>query len=374
MLPSYPESKRRAFARNVLQHSLRLKRGENLLVETWDATLPWAESVVLEARILGARPLMVVEDEATYWKSVEAAAANLGQVGTHEWAAVKATHAHIYFYGPLDTDRYEGLSPSVWNRIDAVDHEWFRLIERYGIRSVRFDLGATNESRARRFGIDLDAWRREMIDASSIDPRTLQRDGARVAQRLRRGKEVTIAHPNGTDLTLHLAGRRPKVDDGVVDEADLRAGNPATVMPSGVVTVAVDEGYAEGTLVSNASGAMFVRGAETPLREGTWEFRRGRLTEYSYQLGAEAFRRAYARLGSGKDRPGLLSIGLNAAITSIPNLFDQERGVVTVAIGRNSFLGGSTRTPHFSAYQSVRGATVEVDGQTVIDRGELAVD
>ena len=114
MLPEYPESTRRAFARNVLRNSLLLRRGENLLVETWSGTQAWAESLVLEARMLGARPLLVVEDEATYWKGVEEApASHLGQVGSHEWATLKACDANVYLWGPYDTAREEALPSSV---------------------------------------------------------------------------------------------------------------------------------------------------------------------------------------------------------------------------------------------------------------------
>jgi leucyl aminopeptidase (aminopeptidase T) len=372
MLPNYPEAKRRALARNVLRNSLLLHRGESVLIETWSSTLEWAESFVLEARVLGARPLLVLEDEATYWESVEdAPIANVGQVGSHEWAALKASDAHVYLWGPMDSARQDKLPPSLTNRLDATDHEWFRLVEKSGVRSVRWDLGRTNEERARRYGVDLAQWRNELIDAATVDPQPLQRDGRRVAEVLRRGREVRISHPNGTDLVLHLAGRKPKVDDGIVDEADVRAGEVVTVIPSGVTTVTVDEGYAEGTFVSNSTGVMFVRGEETPLARGTLTFRHGRLTASTFEGGGDVFRREYAKLGAGKDRPALLSVGLHPGISSIPLLFDQERGVITVAIGRNSFMGGATHTPRFLAFQSLRGGTLEVDGRTVVDGGTL---
>ena len=374
MLPEYPEEIRRQVARNILEHTLRIRRGENLLVETWSATLPWAESVVLEARIAGARPLLVVEDEETFWKSVaEAPAANVGQVGSHDWAALKASNAHVFFYGPTDSEREEGLPSSVAHRIDATDHEWFRLVAEYGIRSARWDLGRSNEERAARYGVDLAKWRSELVEGALADPRGMQREGARVGDALRRGREVRITHPNGTDLTLRLRGRQPKVDDGVIDAADVKAGNVATVVPSGVVAVAVDETYAEGTFIADeVGGVLLSQEQETPLRGGHWEFRGGRLVDYAHEVGGDTFRRQFERLGAGKDRPGLVSVGLNPHISQIPLLFDQERGVVSITVGRNASVGGSTRTPHFTAYQSVRRATVEVDGRTVVAGGEIA--
>ncbi len=372
MLPSYPEPVRRRLAQNVLERSLRLARGENVLIETWSATLDWAESFALEARRLGARPLLILEDEETFWRSVrEARAADVGRVGGHEWAALKAADAHVFLYGPLDTAREEALPISVKRRIEADDHEWFRLVEKRGIRCVRFDLGRTSELSAERFGVDVAAWRKELIDAASVDPRELQKEGLRVARILRHGHEATITHPNGTELTLRLAGRTPRVDDGVIDDADLRAGNVVTVVPSGVTSVTVDERVAEGTFVANVMGVMYDSGRQAAIAGGNWTFRNGRLSEYSFTQGGEEYRRAFTKLGPGKDRPGLLSVGLNPRTTSIPLLFDQERGVITLAVGRNSYLGGKTKMPHLTAYQAVRGATLRVDGETVVEAGHI---
>ena len=372
MIPNYPESTRRAFARNVLENTLRMNRGENLMIETWSATLPWAESFELEARILGARPLLLVEDEATFWSAVEnAPAAQVARVGSHEWAALKASDAHMFFWGPYDTVREQSLPDSVVAQIDAADHEWFRLVAKHGIRCARWDLGRTNEATAREYGVDVDAWRRELVDAALVDPHTLRRDGRRIAQGLRRGKEVRITHPNGTDLTLHLAGRSPRIDDGVIDADDLRTGNVVAVVPSGVTAVTVDEHYAEGSYVGDSTGVMFYRMEPTALPAGTWTFRRGRLVQYGFRTKAEAFERAYPRLGPGKDRPGLLSVGLNPKLSLSPLLFDQGRGTIALTIGRDAHQGGKTRTPHFTAYQLHHGATMTIDGETLVEAGDI---
>ena len=88
---------------------------------------------------------------------------------------------------------------------------------------------------------------------------------------------------------------------------------------------------------------MFVQDRETPLEPATWTFEAGRLTKYDFPAKEEEFLRIYPNLPEGKDRPGLLSIGLNPRISAIPVLLDQERGTVDLAIGRNSFFGGKTR-------------------------------
>jgi len=378
VLPEYPEAKRRAFARNLLRNSLRLRRGESLLIETWSGTLSWAESLVLEARILGARPLLVVEDETTFWKSVaEAPAAHIGHVGSHEWAACKACDAHVILWGPLDTAKEEALPSSVQSRIAANDHEWFRLIQKAGVRAVRWDLGRTSELWAKRYGVDLGLWRSELIDAATLDPRPMQRDGARIARFLQHGKSLRITHANGTDLTLHLVGRRRRVDDGVIDETDVKAGNAVAVVPSGVVSVTVDERFAEGTFNGEGSdGVAFAADFRTqiPLRGGRWTFRGGELIDYAFERGETEFRRAYRVLGRERGRPGLVSIGLNSRTTSIPLLFDQERGVICLTLGRNAEMGGHNRGPRFVAYQSIHKGNLEVDGTPVVRNGALVTD
>lgn len=372
MLPSYPESVRRKLARAVLRTTLRMKRGESVTIESWTGTLPWAQSFVLEARVLGARPMLLVEDESTYWKSLALApTANLGQVGAHEFAALKETDAYVDLSGPMDTARAESRPPSLDRRIGATDHEWLRISQKHGVRAVRWDLGRTSEVRARRYGVSLSRWRNELIAAATFDARVLRRDGRRVARPLRLGREVVISHPNGTNLRLRLAGRPPFVDDGVVDEQDIRAGSFLTAVPSGVTMVTVDENYAEGRFVANQPGVMFVHTRDTPLPPGSWTFRNGHLRDYSFDAGGDEFGQTFRRSGPGKDRPGLVAVGLNPRITSIPLLFDQERGRISLGIGRNSFYGGATRRPHFVAYQSLRGGSLAIDGRLVVDAGKL---
>ena len=372
MLPEYPEAVRRAFARNLLRNALRLARGEDLLVETWSATLPWAVTLSQEARELGAHPLLSVHDEGAYWRSVaETPSSQLGKVGAHEWAALRASDAFVYLAGPMNVTREEALPPAVARRTEANNHELMRLIQKYAVRSVRWDLGRTHPQWARRYGVDLDAWRNELIDAAIFDPRGMRRDGLRVADRLRRGREVAISHPNGTDLRLRLARRRPRVDDGVIDERDVREGNVMLVVPAGVTSVTVDEGFAEGTFCSNATGVLYVPNEEIPLAPGRWSFRAGRLAELDRGAAGQRLRRALRGLGEPRIPPGQVSVGLNPRISSIPLLFDQERGTITLEIGRNAQLGGRTRTPHLLAFLDLRGGSLTVDGEPLVDRGQL---
>lgn len=372
MLPSYPESLRRAFARNVLRNTLRLARGENLLIDTWSGTLPWALSFDVEARILGSRPLLWVKDEPSYWRGVsEGPASQLGRMGSHELAALAASDAYVCLYGPEDALREEKLPRTATRRIESNNHEMMRVIQKHGIRTVRWDLGRTSALWARRYSVDLGTWRRELIDATMIDPGEMHRDGSRIANRLEHGEEVTITHRNGTNLVLRLDHRRPKLDDGVLDEKAVKAGNMMVVVPTGVVSVTVNELHGEGTFVSNAMGVLYGHGQEIPLASGRWTFRGGALESFVSAKGGERFRRELAQLGNPQVRVGQLSVGLNPRISSIPLLFDQSRGTITFEVGRNVQLGGRSRGPQLIAYLDLTGGDLQIDGEPIVEHGKI---
>jgi len=46
-------------AKNILSKTLHVRRGENVVIETWSETLPWAKPFVTEARRIGANPLLL---------------------------------------------------------------------------------------------------------------------------------------------------------------------------------------------------------------------------------------------------------------------------------------------------------------------------
>jgi leucyl aminopeptidase (aminopeptidase T) len=154
----------------------------------------------------------------------------------------------------------------------------------------------------------------------------------------------------------------------------VRAGEVVQVVPSGVTVVTVDERFAEGSFISEGSGGVAFTSEtpnQIPLRGARWTFRKGKLVDFSFERGEADFRRAFKAAGPGKDRPGLISVGLNPATTSIPLLFDQERGVLSLAIGRNSEMGGHTRGSRFVAYSPLHKAELSVDGTPVLRDGEL---
>ncbi|MGI0155692.1 MAG: hypothetical protein ACREDE_06115 [Thermoplasmata archaeon] len=359
-----------AVARALLGGALGVKRGELVAVLTWTHSLPWATACIAEARRLGARAFLVLEDEAAFWKSLDLAPspARWSGVAPPVLAAIARTDALVYFPGPADRPRLRALPLHQLAPFLGADDEWLRRTRRAGNRGVRCLLGYASDPQADHWGVPAATWRSQLIRAiTEVDYGALARDAKRVAQLLHRGRQLRLTAANGTDLSLRLRGRTPWVDDGAVDAADRRLGRTLATSPAGSVVVATEEASAEGTVVGNRPSFLSsgrVAGAQ-------WEVERGRLRNYWYTEGADTFEAEFVAAPRGRDVVALFGIGLNPAVApGVPQAEDEEAGTVTLAIGGNSLYGGRNRCRYLS-WITVGEATVSVDGHPLADRGKL---
>jgi leucyl aminopeptidase (aminopeptidase T) len=372
---AYSESRARDMARMVLTKTLRVRPGESVTIETWDGTVAWANAFVLETRRMGAYPLLLYNDEATYWKTLDLAGPKiLGVTGRQEWAMLERTNAYVAFWGPSDMIRESRLPAQTAAEMTAYDDHWFEVANRTGLRLCRMYLGRVSPTTARAFGVDEEAWRRELVDAALVDPVPLHRTALKIADRLRKGSVVEVRHPNGTELRLRLRHREPRIDSGVLPPRPGARGRGASgapgiqdvAIPAGVVLVAPDEESGDGRFVSNAPSDS----VEGPLEGGEWTLRDGELTSYSYRSGGETFEREYRRVGPRVARPGLLCVGLNPKIRDAPLMRDQRLGTITFSLGGNRWFGGQTDGHGFRPYLHLIDGELRVDGKVLVKPAE----
>ena len=369
--PALPDAEVREMARVILRECLRVRPGEHVTIETWSETLEPANALVLETLRIRARPLVLYKDEPTYWAAVtENRPEDLDRVDDHLRAAIRHSDVLITFFGPSDRERFHALPFKVRYRLGEYYDHVYDAAAKAGTRAVQLALGRASPASARMYGVDLARWKAELIAGTTVDPQLLHRRGVRLAGALRAGKLLEVSHPNGTRLTLGLRHRKPEVADGLVPPARAKGDWSFVQLPAGVVSVALDERVAEGTFRSNVANTVGVCDAVGEVEDGNWRFARGALQRYSYARGHEVFSRSYERAPAGKERVGLLSLGLNDRISISPLLLDQEAGAVTLQIGRNDNLGGSNAVPWW-AWLILRGADVAVDGRKVVRSGKL---
>jgi leucyl aminopeptidase (aminopeptidase T) len=357
-----------ALARVLIGTALGVKRGENVIIETWTHTLPYATACVTEARRRGALPVLLYEDEGAYWRSWELVAKrDLGRVGTHEWSALAKAHAYVFFPGPADRMRQRAVQRDFRQSV-AYNSEWYRRAKAAHLRGVRSMLGYASDEMAAQYRVDGPTWREQLIRGSvQADPAAIKREVARISAKLLKGKDVRVMASNGTDLTLGLKGRKPIGDDGIVDASDVKAGNNVAVAPPGFVAVAMDEKSAHGLVVANRPSYL-PRGR---VDGGQWEFEHGQMVSGSFTDGGETFERMSEEASPGWNRGAFFSIGVNPALDpGTPQVEDQEAGAVAIGIGGNAGYGGSNSNP-FLAWLIVGEATVALDGKPLVDRGKL---
>jgi leucyl aminopeptidase (aminopeptidase T) len=366
-----PDTRAREMARVVLRKCLRVRPGEQVAIESWSETLEYGNAFVLESLRLGAFPLLLYQDEPTYWAAVaESRPSHLARVGDHMKAAIAKSDVLVTFFGPSDRERFHALPSSTMNRLSEYRDGLYAAAAKAGTRAVQIALGRASPASARMYGVDLATWQSELVDSTTIDPEKLHARAERVARALARGRVLEITHPNGTRLRLGLRGRRPQVSDGRVPRAGPGGDWNLVQLPAGVVSVALDERMAEGMFRSNVRNSVGVFDTVGEVDGGQWTFSKGRLDRFSYDVGQVVFSQSYERGPPGKEKVGLLSVGLNDRISMSPLLLDQEAGALTLQLGRNEAAGGSNRI-YWWAWLILRGGDLRVDGKWIVRGGRI---
>jgi leucyl aminopeptidase (aminopeptidase T) len=363
-----PSKLQRAAARNIVTKYLKVRAGENAIIESWNHTLPMASAMLDEVRRVGGNALLVYNDEGAWWRAIDRKQSHLlGQSSAPEWAALKAANVYVNFWGPSDTDRLEKFPDSANDAFDW-NWPWYEVARKTGLRGVRMTAGFVTEGRAHQWGLDLEQWEDSFLRASLIDPEELAKSGARLCKAISRGKRVRITHSNGTDLEVALAGVAPQLQDGR-PHAWTKRDSPSgmlTSIPAGFVDAVLDSKTAEGSFRANRRTNIWWNWHAG----GSLEFTRGKLASYSFTDGEEEFVRQYKDGSAGKNRTSALTLGLNPSVHDVPNLEKWEGGCVSLQIGGNRGLGG-TNGSNFFTWFSLAGSDIAIDGSPVVRGGKF---
>jgi aminopeptidase len=356
-----------ALAKNVVKKSLKIQPKENVIVESWNHGFDAARAIVYQLRAIGARPMVLFEDEDTYWRSVETLpASKLGHVSASEWAALAEADAYVFFPGPADILRYRKNGEKM-NAATRYNSEWYKRGRKSHLRGARVLLGYVSPERAQAYGFDFAPWRSMILDAASADLNVIARKGRVLRDLLSREAELEVSAPNGTRLSLELKGRKARLDDGIVGPDDIKEGEFMTNVPPGASWVAPDESVGEGEFVADLPtpylGRM-IHGLRFSFADGK--------AKWSADSGAETTQGLFDKATGAKDRIAAINIGLNPAVRYGFLQDDLAAGSVEVSIGDNTEWGGKN-TSSFSLSARLSHATVRIGKKTVVSAGRLAI-
>lgn len=175
-----------------------------------------------------------------------------------------------------------------------------------------------------------------------------------------------VTSPAGTDVTLDLGGRDAFSLDGYYHDVYGFA-----TLPPGEAPTSPRSSGSSGSVVIDYS--MDNLGELDEPIELTFE--NGTVTEISGGRDADRLRDLVSRSDDNAGNLAEFAIGTNRHARLIGNLAEdkKKRGTVHFAIGDDTSLGG-TRESSIHLDGLVREPTVRLDGETVVENGELRLD
>jgi len=277
--------------------------------------------------------------------------------------------AQFWLGGVYDPAIFRKVPPEKLAANEAGESEaHYPLATERKVRSLGIGLGSVTKPRAKAYRLNFTAWERMIKAASTVDPEALAKRGTEVATRLQSSARVKVVSPNGTELEFSVKGRKPRVDDGIVDEEDIANDALEASIPAGSVQVAIAEDSANGKAVL----AVPTPWAGRTIRRLVWTFRDGRVTSFEGDRHALELRRQWESASGDRDRISALTIGLNPMAKLGYTVNHLVQGAVGIAIGGNEDLGGTNKRGFFYS-GTVADAALALDGTLLIDRGKLAI-
>ena len=232
-------------AKKVVSETLRLKKGETLTIESWNNGLPFARRLVVEARRIGAIPVVVFEDESAYVEGVKVTPKDvLGSMGKQEFGLLAGSDAYVFIPGPPIGAYSPQLSRQEVTDSTKYNHSWYEAAEKARLRGARLPFGYVGKDYAKLIKKRPEEVARHQLRAALADFSSISASGRAVGQVLQDGAQATLLTPGGR-LEFTLRGEL-EVEDGVVDEKDVAGGYNMTYVPPGYVSKQVDLGVREG--------------------------------------------------------------------------------------------------------------------------------
>jgi leucyl aminopeptidase (aminopeptidase T) len=358
-------------ARSIVRDSLRPKEYEPVVISSYPHTIDLAEHVALECQKLGADPAIFLDTDAVFYGQFRnLTEENLRRVSAHCMGLAEYAQSYVWLGGPKDPGPMKRVPKERFAAMYAGEQAHYEKVLQKKPKSVGVALGMVTRERAKTYGFNYARWKAMTEAAIAVDYGQLEDLGRTFSGLLSTPYDVHVVADNGTDLRFRLAGpdRKVHVNDGVISDDDLAAGNPDAALPAGAVWVAPVEESAEGIFVSDLPIPQMGR-----LIQGlAWRFEHGRVTEFTAKRNVDLAQVGRDEATGEKDMFGSFGIGLNrkARPGFLSNFI--VAGTVSVGVGDNREYGGRNRSTWGFA-GTLSGATVEIAGKTVVADGKLAV-
>ena len=359
-----PSESSNEIARRLVNTCLRIGPEDVVVIETTPHMVGLATQVSIECYKTGADAEVVLHTDEAFFSLLETQTPErLSRTSKASIAMAQTMTVNVSLVTLENPERLRDVRPE---RMAAINRSRIPVEEvklKRRVKTAYVGLSDITTKRAETYGMNLAGWKRAVENASSEDYSELARFGAKVRGLLTGKSEIHIKAAEGTDLKFKLAGRSPRLNDGIIDEEDMKNSAFSIVIPAGDVSVAMDETSAEGRFVSNIPQpwlGRWVEGVE-------WRFRNGRIVGFDAKNNLSALKAEYEASKGDKDRIGVLYLGLNkkAAAGQLFNLNQIASGAISIGVGDNKKLDGANQS-EFDFLATIDNGTLAVNGQTII--------
>lgn len=355
-------------ARRVVQQSLRVRKGDRVMVLFAPMTLELAEAIQVEIEAIGAiaftRP----------W-SRNIVLGTLDRIPPDELANLRlipeAIDNGLTAAVLLTSSLPQGSPPSPTQQaqipliLQAVSR-WKQSVRDRGLRYLHVGLPHRAE-----FGhgyLSPEAGINLFWSCVNADPEEIRERGRHFDQIIRAEPELVIHGENGSELRLTLDPMHATTQDGIISEDDLRIGQSTDAVPAGAFVALPVAGTGDGTF---EAAYTFCGGRHIPHVRVVLQ--KGRIVELDAPQDADLIRERLAREAGDPDLVSGVSIGLNSGGTGPsgrPELDSVLAGVVTLDFGNNELWGGRVRST-FNLSLPAYGLTVRTRTKSLVVRGRL---
>ncbi len=357
-------------ADRIVGKTANVKEGEIVEIAGGPADMVFLEELAVAVRKRGAFPILTMWSESAAKKTLAAVDEKYdAKADAAGLALAKVVNVIIDLPAVRDESIFDKLTPARRTAKAKANQIIGDTLRKRNVRRIELSNGmAPSPSRAKTLGLS-EAELTSMFWAGlGADYAAVETTAKTMQDKLAKGGELHVTMANGTDFKVKVKGRKVLVSDGVISDADVKAGGPGVQawLPAGEVYLTVVPGTAEGKIVDDRMVMM-----DKEILGVTAEFKAGKLTTISAKSGWDPIKPFYDAAGPAKNEVGLIDFGINPSIKSTGKFENfVSAGMVTIGTGNNVWAGGTNKEP-FSLMFQFAGSTVTLDGKPFIDVGSI---
>ncbi len=355
-------------AEKLVGTNANVKEGQVVMISAGPLDTALAEELAVAVRKRGAHPIITYWSESLARKTIAGTPDKFdGQARKLDMALAKIVDVTISIPQVRDPSIYAAVPAARAVVIGKAEQPAEQLRRKRNVKMV--DLGnglAPTAMRAKELGLSEADLKKIYWDGITADYAAVEQKCTALKATLAKGKELKITHANGTDLTLAIKGKKISVSDGVISDADIKAGGPGVQawLPAGEVYLPA--GIANGKLVDDRFIAI---GKDTVGL--TIEVKAGKITSMTAKSGWDGVvKDRFDAAGPGKNELSLVDFGCNPAVKGDKLENYIPAGMLTIGFGGNDWAGGTNKEP-FGLQLHLPGTTVMLDGKAIIENGQL---